>query len=163
MKAAADVRDDMWGWEPTKERVLLVGVGGQKGDERADQYGMEASLAELAQLADTAGLEVVGTVTQRLRAPHPGTYVGKGKLGELRRACGLPSDATKAEASAEEEEEEEEPDDAFSTTTTRPRRRMTRRRAPRRSRRTFPCGTKTPSWSGRRFVVTRKSHRLWRR
>ena len=112
MKAAADVRDDMWGWEPTKERVLLVGVGGQKGDERADQYGMEASLAELAQLADTAGLEVVGTVTQRLRAPHPGTYVGKGKLGELRRACGLPSDATKAEASAEEEEEEE-PDDAF--------------------------------------------------
>ena len=113
MKAAADVRDDMWGWEPTKERVLLVGVGGQKGDERADQYGMEASLAELAQLADTAGLEVVGTVTQRLRAPHPGTYVGKGKLGELRRACGLPSDATKAEASAEEEEEEEEPDDAF--------------------------------------------------
>lgn len=113
MKAAADVRDDMWGWEPTKERVLLVGVGGQKGDERADQYGMEASLAELAQLADTAGLEVVGTVTQRLRAPHPGTYVGKGKLGELRRACGLPSDATNAEASAEEEEEEEEPDDAF--------------------------------------------------
>ena len=112
----------MWGWEPTKERVLLVGVGGQKGDERADQYGMEASLAELAQLADTAGLEVVGTVTQRLRAPHPGTYVGKGKLAELRRACGLPSDATKAEASAEEEEEE--PDAPFSTTTTRPRRRI---------------------------------------
>ena len=106
MKAAADVRDDMWGWEPTKERVLLVGVGGQKGDERADQYGMEASLAELAQLADTAGLEVVGAVTQRLRAPHPGTYVGKGKLGELRRACGLPSDATKVEASADEEVEE---------------------------------------------------------
>jgi len=119
MKAAADVRDDMWGWEPTKERVLLVGVGGQKGDERADQYGMEASLAELAQLADTAGLEVVGTVTQRLRAPHPGTYVGKGKLGELRRACGLPSDATNAEASAEEEEEDEEglgfDDDAFAS------------------------------------------------
>ena len=113
MKAAADVRDDMWGWEPTKERVLLVGVGGQKGDERADQYGMEASLAELAQLADTAGLEVVGTVTQRLRAPHPGTYVGKGKLGELRRACGLPSDATNAEASAEEEEEEEEEEDDY--------------------------------------------------
>jgi len=113
MKAAADVRDDMWGWEPTKERVLLVGVGGQKGDERADQYGMEASLAELAQLADTAGLEVVGTVTQRLRAPHPGTYVGKGKLGELRRACGLPSDATNAEASAEEEEEDEDEDDDY--------------------------------------------------
>ena len=108
MKAAADVRDDMWGWEPTKERVLLVGVGGQKGDERADEYGMEASLAELAQLADTAGLEVVGTVTQRLRAPHPGTYVGKGKLAELRRACGLPSDATKVEASADEQQDPED-------------------------------------------------------
>ena len=112
MKAAADVRDDMWGWEPTKERVLLVGVGGQKGDERADQYGMEASLAELAQLADTAGLEVVGTVTQRLRAPHPGTYIGKGKLGELRRACGLPSDAMKVQASADEMFYDDDDDDA---------------------------------------------------
>ena len=111
MKAAADVRDDMWGWEPTKERVLLVGVGGQKGDERADQYGMEASLAELAQLADTAGLEVVGAVTQRLRAPHPGTYIGKGKLGELRRACGLPSDATKVQASADEMFYDDDDDD----------------------------------------------------
>ena len=145
MKAAADVRDDMWGWEPTKERVLLVGVGGQKGDERADQYGMEASLAELAQLADTAGLEVVGTVTQRLRAPHPGTYVGKGKLGELRRACGLPSDATNAEASAEEEEEEEEEDDAFFDDDD-----------------AF-ASSDDASTSGRRFVVTRKSHFLWRR
>jgi GTP-binding protein HflX len=55
---------------------------------------MDASLAELAQLAETAGLEVVGVVTQRLRAPHPGTYVGKGKLAELRRACGLDPERT---------------------------------------------------------------------
>ena len=110
MKAASDVRDDMWGWEPTKERVLLVGVGGQKGDESYNKYGMEASLSELAQLADTAGLEVVGTVTQRLRAPHPGTYVGKGKLGELRRACGLPSDLTvnvEGKSQVEDDEEDE--------------------------------------------------------
>ena len=41
--------------------------------------------------ADTAGLEVVGTLTQRMRGnPHPGTYLGKGKLRELRRMCGLP-------------------------------------------------------------------------
>lgn len=90
----ADVRDDMYGWTPTKERALLVGVGGQRGDETADAYGMDASLAELAQLAETAGLEVVGVVTQRLRAPHPGTYVGKGKLAELRRACGLDPERT---------------------------------------------------------------------
>ena len=90
----ADVRDDMYGWTPTKERALLVGVGGQRGDETADAYGMDASLAELAQLAETAGLEVVGVVTQRLRAPHPGTYVGKGKLAELRRACGLDPEQT---------------------------------------------------------------------
>ena len=103
----ADIRDDMWGWEPTKERVLLVGVGGQRGDERADEYGMEASLEELGQLAETAGLEVVGTLTQRLRAPHPGTYVGKGKLAELRRACGLPTreELAAAERAADEEDE----------------------------------------------------------
>ena len=130
MRAAADVRDDMWGWEPTKERVLLVGVGGQKGDEKAGQYGLEASLAELAQLADTAGLEVVGTVTQRLRAPHPGTYVGKGKLAELRRACGLPSDLTaenlvsedrleyaSGERRLEKDEDEDKEDDGDDGTT----------------------------------------------
>ena len=166
MKAAADVRDDMWGWEPTKERVLLVGVGGQKGDERADQYGMEASLAELAQLADTAGLEVVGTVTQRLRAPHPGTYVGKGKLGELRRACGLPSDATNAEASAEEEEEEEEPDDAFfddddAFASSDEKNASTSASAFSSDFSVWDERRRSPS--GRRFVVTRKSHFLWRR
>jgi len=110
----ADIRDDMWGWEPTKERVLLVGVGGQRGDERADEYGMEASLEELGQLAETAGLEVVGTLTQRLRAPHPGTYIGKGKLAELRRACGLPTreELAAAERAADEEDEWFEEEDA---------------------------------------------------
>ena len=90
MNQRSDVRDDMYGWIPEKERVLVVGVGGQRGDERENQYGMEASLAELAELAQSAGLEVVATLTQRMKHPHSGTYVGKGKLRELRRLCGLP-------------------------------------------------------------------------
>ena len=93
------VRDDMYGWIPEKERVLIVGVGGQRGDERENTYGMEASLAELAELAQSAGLEVVATLTQRMKHPHSGTYVGKGKMRELRRLCGLPD----SQASDEED------------------------------------------------------------
>jgi GTP-binding protein HflX len=41
-------------------------------------------LRELADLADTAGAKVVGELTQQIDRPHPGTYLGKGKLDELR-------------------------------------------------------------------------------
>ena len=41
-------------------------------------------LRELADLADTAGAQVVGELTQQIDRPHPGTYLGKGKLDELR-------------------------------------------------------------------------------
>lgn len=44
----------------------------------------EEHLEELARLADTAGVQVVGTLTQQLDRPHPGTYLGKGKVEELR-------------------------------------------------------------------------------
>ena len=46
---------------------------------------MEEHLQELARLADTAGAEVVGSLTQQLDRPHPGTYLGKGKVEELRQ------------------------------------------------------------------------------
>ena len=39
---------------------------------------------EIVSLADTAGVQVVAAVTQRRRKPHPATYLGKGKLEELR-------------------------------------------------------------------------------
>ena len=42
------------------------------------------SLDELEQLAATAGVEVVGRVTQKLNDPHPATLVGKGKLEEIK-------------------------------------------------------------------------------
>ena len=61
----------------------------------ADVYGAlltaDESLAELAELARTAGAEVVGQATQKLDHPVAATYVGKGKLeeiGEARREAG---------------------------------------------------------------------------
>jgi GTPase len=41
-------------------------------------------LEELAELADTAGAEIVGKLVQQIDRPHPGTYLGKGKIDELR-------------------------------------------------------------------------------
>ncbi len=46
---------------------------------------MRDSLEELARLAETAGAEVVGSVTQKLSHPLAGTYVGKGKLEEIKQ------------------------------------------------------------------------------
>jgi GTP-binding protein HflX len=50
-----------------------------------DRHHVEEHLEELARLADTAGAEVVGSLTQQLDRPHPGTYLGKGKVDELRQ------------------------------------------------------------------------------
>jgi GTP-binding protein HflX len=67
--------------EPPQERALLVGVqiGGEPG-----LLTLDDSLAELALLAKTAGLAVVGTLTQRLDTPNPATLIGVGKLEELK-------------------------------------------------------------------------------
>jgi len=59
---------------------MLVGV---TLDGRSGGWRVEDSLAELALLARTAGLEVVGQTTQHLVAPNPATYIGKGKVEEL--------------------------------------------------------------------------------
>ena len=61
-----------------EERVLLVGVQERDGDDT------EESLQELAELAKTAGAKGGGTVIQKREAIHPGTYVGKGKIDEIR-------------------------------------------------------------------------------
>jgi GTPase len=45
---------------------------------------VDEHLAELARLADTAGAEICGTLTQQIDKPHVGTYLGSGKLDELR-------------------------------------------------------------------------------
>ena len=43
----------------------------------------EESLQELAELAKTAGADVVGSATQKLDHPNPATYIGKGKVDEV--------------------------------------------------------------------------------
>ena len=69
---------DVFDLSDKTERVLLVGVQENDGDYT------EESLQELAELAKTAGAEVVGTVIQKRERIHPGTYVGKGKIDEIR-------------------------------------------------------------------------------
>ena len=62
------------------ERVYLLGLGlpGVSGDD------LEEQMEELAELARTAGAEVVGSDIQHLRAPNPLTCFGKGKVEELK-------------------------------------------------------------------------------
>lgn len=63
--------------EDALERVLLIGVSEQDGDDAED------SLEELAELVHTAGAQVVGTLIQKRERIHPGTYVGTGKVAEI--------------------------------------------------------------------------------
>ncbi|GAB4500194.1 MAG: GTPase HflX [Anaerolineales bacterium] len=66
---------------PPRERAFLVGV--DLRDNNAI-LSLEDSLTELALLADTAGVDVVGELTQRLNRPHVETYIGPGKVEELK-------------------------------------------------------------------------------
>ncbi|QOY61487.1 GTPase HflX [Thermophilibacter immobilis] len=63
---------------PARERAILVGV-----DRGHADWSVEESLAELARLAQTDGADVVMTLIQRLDAPVPKTFIGKGKVEEL--------------------------------------------------------------------------------
>ena len=60
------------------ERVILAAVQTEDGDDTRQ------SLAELRDLAETAGADAVATVIQNREAVHPATYLGKGKLEEIR-------------------------------------------------------------------------------
>jgi GTP-binding protein HflX len=61
------------------ERVVLVGVWTEGSAAAAD-----ASMVELARLAETAGSEVLDALVQRRSRPDPATFVGSGKVDELR-------------------------------------------------------------------------------
>lgn len=63
--------------EEEAERVILVGVSEQDGDDAED------SVEELEDLVHTAGAIVVGTLMQKREKIHPGTYVGTGKVREI--------------------------------------------------------------------------------
>jgi GTPase len=64
-----------------KEKCILVGVPTRSNLKTA----VDESLSELALLADTAGAEVVGRITQDRDRPEPATFIGKGKVEELHR------------------------------------------------------------------------------
>jgi len=67
--------------QPPSERAFLVGVE-VKG--KPGLLSVEDSLAELALLADTAGLQVVGETYQKVARPDPNTFIGSGKVGEIK-------------------------------------------------------------------------------
>lgn len=70
--------------EPTKlprERTLLVGV---EIRGKANILNLEESIAELELLAKTAGLSVVGQSTQKLEKPYVQTFIGPGKITEIK-------------------------------------------------------------------------------
>ncbi len=66
--------------KPPKERAFLVAAEIKDAERLMD---VSDSLEELALLADTAGLEVVGETTQKLDRPNVATYVGTGKVEEI--------------------------------------------------------------------------------
>ena len=73
--------------EAARERVILVGVCTRENEN------VEESLDELKELADTAGAEAVGRVIQNRESMHPGTYIGSGKIDEVRElAAALQAD-----------------------------------------------------------------------
>ena len=74
-------------FEKLQERVVLVGIQLNDGEDTVE------SLEELRELAATAGAVTVGSVIQNREAVHPGTYIGKGKIEEVRSLV-LAMDAT---------------------------------------------------------------------
>lgn len=51
------------------------------------RFSLEESMAELSELAGTAGLEVAGSTYQRVLEPNPRTYIGTGKVHALMYFC----------------------------------------------------------------------------
>lgn len=72
-------------YDGERERCFLVGVQ-LKGKSDKHGYGVQESLEELGRLADTAGLEVVGHTYQMLDVVNPRTYIGSGKVQEIKIA-----------------------------------------------------------------------------
>ncbi len=65
------------------ERVFLIGAELQRGGA----VDARESLDELAELANTAGAEIVGDGLQKLARPHAATFIGKGKAAEFAEQC----------------------------------------------------------------------------
>ncbi len=70
---------------PRWEKAVLVGHAGR------DKQHLDRSMEELALLADTAGAKVLGSLVQRRGTLHPATFIGKGKIDELKALIGSTS------------------------------------------------------------------------
>lgn len=66
---------------PPRERAFLVGV---ELRQSGGYLSIGDSLSELGLLADTAGLDIVGQTSQRLETPNPKTFIGAGKVEEVK-------------------------------------------------------------------------------
>ena len=77
----------MYDVKEQEERFVLVGVAS------ADSADTEQSMDELEELVATAGAVTVGKMIQNREKVHPGTYIGKGKIDEV-KALALELDAT---------------------------------------------------------------------
>src|SRR5947208_5140975 len=69
--------------QKTHERALLIGLE----KEGVSKWDLRDSLEELAELANSAGAEVVDTVTQKLPKPTAPYYIGRGKAESIKDAC----------------------------------------------------------------------------
>ena len=67
--------------ESAQQKALLVGVN-ISGQE--DLLTLEDSLQELEQLADSSSIAIVGIISQNLKAPNPKTFIGSGKVEEVK-------------------------------------------------------------------------------
>ncbi len=76
--------------KPPEERAILVGAPIKRSNAR---HHVTEHLEELERLADTAGARVVATLTQQLDRPDAATYIGRGKVEEL-KALIVEHDAT---------------------------------------------------------------------
>ena len=74
--------------ENERQRALLIALD-------TGEYDVEVSLAELAELADTAGADTVGTMVQKRDAPDAATCIGSGRIAE---AAGLPVESVLSDA-----------------------------------------------------------------
>ena len=71
--------------EEVRDKVVLVGLSSPvlKKEENADEVTME----ELAALVETAGAETVGSILQNRPSPDPRSFIGEGKVEEVRMLC----------------------------------------------------------------------------
>src|SRR2546429_4302584 len=67
----------------TRERALLIGLEKQG----VSKWDLHDSLEELRELANSAGAEVVDTVTQKLQKPTAPYYIGRGKAELIKESC----------------------------------------------------------------------------